>query len=346
MSEFTVKPLDRESIDEQITVYREAFKVQVPFEDTKSTWLVKHYQNPAGNSEIFGAFDGEKLVGINAFMPFVYSFNGKEYRAVQSCISGVLNDYRGKGIWSKIIAFAMDYFKNETDYDFAFGFPNINNSYHGFVKFGWTTVCDMDNYVLINNGAELMRKKIGALAPLAKVAQLQGTRVRISGKLKKGEKAFGVSREEYMKQLGKLPESRRLRILQSDEFMAWKGDYAELSYMAFSRDDEISAICVYAVGNYGGSDIIKLYSVQSINGAPLSKHDLAACVRYLQNKYPSAAFIRTWVKHGEEAAGLYSKLRFMKSKHRNPFIVLPFKDEATEMISDAENWQLSFMDLD
>ena len=35
-------------------------------------WTYKHLKNPFGPSEFFGLFDGDRLVGMSAFMPIEY----------------------------------------------------------------------------------------------------------------------------------------------------------------------------------------------------------------------------------------------------------------------------------
>ena len=142
---FEVKLLDINSIDEQIEVFISAFSSMDTFEKIKETWIKKHYSNPCGNSYIFGVYDNFKLISINAFMPIKYIFKEKELTAVQSCESGTLPEYQGKGIWNLIIKKAMEFFITSTEIDFMLGFPNYTNSYSGFLKRKWISVADVNN---------------------------------------------------------------------------------------------------------------------------------------------------------------------------------------------------------
>jgi GNAT superfamily N-acetyltransferase len=94
--------------------------------------------NPAliGEALIYCVFSSEgKLVGANSFFPSILSYQEKEYRAVQSGDTMVHPDYRGKGIFLKILAFAVQDLK-EKGYSSIYGYAN-GQSYPGFIKFGY-----------------------------------------------------------------------------------------------------------------------------------------------------------------------------------------------------------------
>lgn len=125
---------EKEYTDELILLFNSVFGTNA----TNKTWNYKHYLNPLSPSGIFGAFDGNKLVGMNAFMPMLYSCDNKEYKVVQSCESAVNPKYRRRGIFSGIITIAEKYYF-DNGYDYFIGFPNVENSYGGFLKIGWRT---------------------------------------------------------------------------------------------------------------------------------------------------------------------------------------------------------------
>ena len=122
----------RESAKDQMDIYNLVFN-----EDAKlPKWEKKHYGNPATSQErLYGAFDGDKLVGINGFLEMPYVYKGIEYKLIQSCDTAVDPAYRGQGIFTGIIMNAEEQFTKE-GYDAMIGFPN-GNSHHGFMKMGW-----------------------------------------------------------------------------------------------------------------------------------------------------------------------------------------------------------------
>lgn len=134
MSELEFRKIDGiDYEDELITLFNSVFGRHA----TRDTWEYKHYKNPFQSSGIFGAFDGERLVGMNAFMPMQYTDGRRIYNIVQSCESAVDPKYRRRGIFSGIIL-AAEKFYIAQGFDYFIGFPNPENSYGGFLKIGWT----------------------------------------------------------------------------------------------------------------------------------------------------------------------------------------------------------------
>lgn len=70
----------------------------------------------------FGAFHGERLVGINGFVRHSIVYRNQEMGAFQSCSTATDPDYRGRGIFSKIIKHAQAALASECL--FLCGFPN------------------------------------------------------------------------------------------------------------------------------------------------------------------------------------------------------------------------------
>lgn len=340
-----IRLLDNTTIDAQITVFREAFKLTEEFNVTKEKWIKKHYQNPEHNSYIFGAVEEGKIVGINAFMPIVYFYNSKEVKAIQSCESGVLNSHRGKGIWSKIIKFAFEYFSTLPEYSFAYGFPNYENSYKGFVKFGWTTVCEMDNYLLINNGKEFFAAITGKRFFPANLLCIQKMLVGICKKIPK-EYSFQDDLDGTMLISNK--ENLAGFTLSKDlDFLSWKHDYRELKSFVLMKHKIPVAKATYALETYKNTKVILLYGIDVDESCEEDSVKLRKiCLRELIKREPQTAFIRYWCINGKKT--FVKGLGFLKSKHHNPFIVLPYNSnkELSDVCINVDSWNLSYMDLD
>ena len=347
MGDIVVKRLDEDTIDDQIYVYREAFGHTEDLADIKKRWTVKHYQNPAGNSYVFGAYDGEELVGINCFLPVKYSFNRETVYAVQSCESGVLHSHRGMGIWSKIVRFAELYLKDENKVRFIIGFPNYTTSYPGFVKMGWKTVSDMKNLVLINNGKTFSKtvlhgdRGIG----IARVLGIQKTKVKCASKKMKCAVMRDIDTFDHITEMLNAPSADTFALVYSPEFLYWKSRYAKLRAFEVVTGDTVIARCFYSPTNYSSVPIVKVLAIDTASCDDKEKRGIyAACISYLCKKYPETAFVRAWLTENNWEFGLFRKLGFLRSKHPNPFIVSNLSDDAR--CDQTESWKLSFMDLD
>lgn len=81
------------------------------------------------------ALDDKKVVGFQSFFYWPYTFNKKVYNVFQSGNSIVHSEYRGKGIFGKLLKF-IDNHKEELNIDFLIGFP-VEQSYNSFIRKGW-----------------------------------------------------------------------------------------------------------------------------------------------------------------------------------------------------------------
>lgn len=87
------------------------------------------------------ATDGNKVLGFQSFFYWPYQYNEKIYNSYQSGNSLVHQDYRGKGIFQKL----LDYIETEKDQfkiDFFIGFP-IDKSVGSLVRNKWTNLLNL-----------------------------------------------------------------------------------------------------------------------------------------------------------------------------------------------------------
>ena len=84
------------------------------------------------------AKDGEKVVSVNNWLPWEFVYEGKKYLAFQSCEGATDNDYRGKGLWRKLIKYGNDLLADR-DIAFLFCFPS-NLSYYPLCRAGFHPV--------------------------------------------------------------------------------------------------------------------------------------------------------------------------------------------------------------
>lgn len=340
---FQVKLLNIVSIDEQINVFKKAFNNNENFYSIKEKWINKHFENPIQVSYIFGVYDKSKLVSINAFLVGEYEYEERIYKVVQSCESGTLPEYQGKGIWNIIIKYAMEYFKEQTDVDFMIGFPNFNNSYPGFLKRGWTKVIDMENYILCCNGEEFFysltnrRMKI-----LPKILELQQLKCKLLSS------NFILKNKKEME--NNIENKKIFSLVKSDSFLSWKKKYKNLEEIVI-EEKEKKIIIIYGNEKYKDSNILKIYDIEYKNISNFKEKELylAKGIKKIVKNNKNIAFIRVWTTKYSELSLLLKKLYFIKVRHQNPFIIYLLKESnyLKENIFVEKKWkENSFLDLD
>ena len=336
--DIVIKHLDKTSIVEQIHVVY-SNDIELCLNDYLVKWESKQYKNPLGDSLVFGAYLDGKLVGMNAYMPMEYNYQGQKVKLLQSCDSKVLEECRGKGIWGKLVTFAVDYIFSNTDYACIIGFPNYSNSYPGFVKMKWQTIDHMKNYVMVNNDkalAKLFSNKSFLKRCLARLAGMQ--RLIINYFKSRG---FSVEKCGFEDLLWDDVEDK-MCVEHTTKWLEWKRVYKSIKTLVIKYNGKSLGSCVYSVGKYEGREIC---IIEKFVTARITKRNkkktLASLLYYLKQQEPNAAFVRTWTMGGEEFDSLCKSCLFIKSSHSNPFII---KQPST--VFNGRIWHLSFLDLD
>jgi len=104
------------------------------------------------------SMDGEVVTGFQTLFYWPYQKNNKVYRSFQSGNSIVHPDYRGKGIFQKLLNF-LDENNKDLNIDFLMGFP-VEASFGSFVRNKWANPFNLHWYLkLINPFAFLFSKK-------------------------------------------------------------------------------------------------------------------------------------------------------------------------------------------
>lgn len=332
--------LDIGTIDQQIALYKQSFEIDDTIEQLKPFWEKKHYHNPLGKSLIFGVFIEGELAGMNAYLPCLYQYKNIDVLCLQSCESGVDPKFQGKGIWSRIVKYAVDYIFTETSFDLIIGFPNYRNSYPGFVKMKWDTITNMDNYIMVNNPAKFansisQNRIIKYLSPLL---SLQKTLIKIKNKGCKNLVIEECAPEDF----GPVCSNDRISLKPSAEWLKWKSEYKNEHYLLVLCEEKKIATCAFFIDHFGGETVIRLDTIIYTNeNRLLRKEVLSSIIHHLSCSYPQAAFIRTWTQKDSQFDRDIRGLLFIKSSHPNPFIIKQPKKEF-----DGIEWNLSFLDLD
>lgn len=102
----------------------------------ESFWRWKHINNPFGVSPVLLAFDGQKLIGLRAFMRWQWRKNGKVLPALRAVDTATHPDYRGKKIFQQLTLQLIEELKVSEPPCFIFNTPN-EQSKPGYLKMGW-----------------------------------------------------------------------------------------------------------------------------------------------------------------------------------------------------------------
>ncbi len=336
--QITIKLLDETSVDDQIKIYAESFGYRGSIDKLKEFWMEKHFNNPIDKSAIFGAYVNDELAGINAYTPMDYSYTGRVIHVVQSCESGVAVKFRRRGIWVKIVTYAMEYFKKEGKYEAVIGFPNYRNSYPGFVKMGWLTLFNEENMLMINNGPAVFGTKFPkAISWIGKLAELQ--KIPMSFKSKKSK--YIVEKVESLKL--EMENDDKISLNLSEKWFDWKIGYKNHDLYSVRDDDKIVAGFVVEKNGLDGVRYLKL--IKGFNYCDDNKVYREAFIAFVEFVFKNReiSLLRIWTTEMDK----YKKLGFIHMKsHVNPYIVYPLNEDSRELLADPEKWSVGLLDLD
>lgn len=171
-----IRPIGEESIIDQVTLFNKVFELKWTVEE----WRYYNYQNPLSKGgTIIGAFDGDRLIGITCFMAMKFILDSNVYYALHPCNAAVDPDYRGNGIFTKIIKLAEDYYKN--DYDFMIAYCPNNQSYPAFMKMGWSHILD-NNLLYLKIDTNTIIKRL-FMIPLPEVLNIFSMYFKVKSKI-------------------------------------------------------------------------------------------------------------------------------------------------------------------
>jgi glycosyltransferase involved in cell wall biosynthesis/predicted N-acetyltransferase YhbS len=98
----------------------------------------KHDQNAFGPSYMWVATDGDRIVGLRAFMRWEFVRGGQVLHAVRAVDTATHPDYQGKGLFTAMTLHGLDVIEDD-GVDFVFNTPN-DKSRPGYLKMGWQEV--------------------------------------------------------------------------------------------------------------------------------------------------------------------------------------------------------------
>ena len=349
MSELVYKIGDVETMEQQAELFNQTFNQHASYK----AWKRKHIDNPlSGKCTVMCAFDGDKVVGVNGFLPMDYEYKGQVFHTVQSCDTAVNPDYRGQGIFTKMIAEAQSHFKNE-GFDAVVGFPN-QNSYHGFTKkLGWVEMHRTMKYFYPNTvksvAKNMLDKNVPAvLNPMASVwRNLFCGRYLIKSSGYVVEKKTKIDANEFIS----MQNPEKIHIKMTDEYLNWKLSAGYGLYIAKNKNNQEVCrllVCTYVVDeNYKRGNILIVQRAENVDSASF-KIGAAKIIKILSKEYD---ILSVWQQEDKIVNESLKKLGFIENfseKDGSPFIVkiLTEDEEKKNILLNSELWEPSFIEAD
>ncbi len=102
---------------------------------TVAYWRWKHIDNPFGKSPVLLAFDGDRLIGLRAFMAWHFRYKGELIQGYRAVDTATHPDYQGKGIFTRLTMALLESLQSGVP-SLIFNTPN-RKSRPGYIKMGW-----------------------------------------------------------------------------------------------------------------------------------------------------------------------------------------------------------------
>jgi len=154
---YRIRRYEHNDYNEYVELYEAVYSKKI--DSQYFQW--KHYLNNKINNAplIYLVFnENGQMIGANSFFSSKFMCNDEECLAVQSGDTMVIKEYRGKGLFKKIIQYAMNDLKN-SGYKFIYGFAN-DNSYPGFERLGFSKLYKVNILYKIFNFKNVFSSKL------------------------------------------------------------------------------------------------------------------------------------------------------------------------------------------
>lgn len=118
---------------------------------------------------LIAAIDDKKVAGFQSFFFWPYTNGARSFNSYQSGNSLIHPDYRGQGLFNKMLAF-IETEKERREIDFLMGFP-VEASKRNFLKDQWTNLFDLRWHVRFCNPFGFFSKDLSSIKGFSKGMQ-------------------------------------------------------------------------------------------------------------------------------------------------------------------------------
>jgi len=154
---FSFRKFKMEDLDDYKRLFSFVYSTEI--DDDFFCW--KNLKNPNRDSEVLVYLvlnEKGKIVGANSFFPAKLTFQSREFLIVQSGDSMVSKEYRRRGLWKKVLKYAMKDLK-EKGYGAILGIP-ISNSLPGLKSVGFEVLYEMNRFIRVLDFENVLTSKL------------------------------------------------------------------------------------------------------------------------------------------------------------------------------------------
>jgi GNAT superfamily N-acetyltransferase len=264
------------------------------------------------------ALDGETVAGFQSFFYWPYMLSGKQVNSFQSGNSLVHPDYRGKGIFQKMLAF-IDQENKTLGIDFLMGFP-VEASLRNFIKDKWQNIFDLKWYLKIANPFAFFNFKLNTIGGF--------------------ESGLAYNQTNFTED--------NIRLSNTNDFVLWRDNYLDKeSYCSFIFTKGTEKIIFHLKRNKRKKILNELIIGNILfsgeNSLVLLSESLSTLLSKVKMHFH---FISIAInEQGDfQVKELLEKLGFRKTERSIYFIVKPFTNNS--LVLDPKNWIVYRSDID
>ena len=294
----------------------------------------KHLDNPFGRSYLLVADDGERLVGLRAFLRWQLEAGGAGIHAVRAVDTATHPDVQRTGLFSRLTRAALDELAGEAD--LVFNTPN-DKSRPGYLKLGWQPVGRVPIALRVRRPLRLARglRDPGRLGPRPPVDAQPAARLL-------AERPAALGR---LLAAAATPEDPRLRTRRDLAFLRWRyGAAPLLDYRAVSvdRSGELAGVALFRVRPRAGAweatvaEVLVADGDRRAAGRLLGAVAAAAPVDHLTCHLPA----------GSAAAAAARRRGFVRAPGGMTLVVKPLRDGIRPDPTRLGSWAVSLGDLE
>lgn len=268
MNTYSYRLLTFEDLPGLNRLFKDAFEI-----DPKPEFFSwKYFSNPAGNTIIAGAFDGDQLVGSGAMMPEIMNVLGKE-ELVYKCTDLMTHPLHQKKGISKKVNELLNSAIQEKEVPFTYTLCT-KISTMSFLKNGWTYVGGVINF----------------FKPVIYL--------RIIGLFRKNKFSsfrFYNAVNNYLDSYHFKNDKSLIGIKKTQEFLRWRTSNPNfISGMICSFNDQ--AVNGYLVYSISKTNFIHIVDMEVSGDEEKIKKDLLRCIEYIAVKENCRAVIAMTIK--------------------------------------------------
>jgi hypothetical protein len=350
---FDVGQLDQSTAAQQVALFNQVFNMNM----SESCWLYMHRDNPLSTQyNIFGAVIGEELIGVNGFMSMNFHIGNQMFTAVQSGSSAVNPNYRGQGVFTKIITSA-EVFYRDLQVDFMLGFPN-KNSYPAFMKMGWLHLLDMQWITLPCNIIPMLEMILKISFPKM-INKLTGIFWRKNYSIAKQCNNIEIcvsdtspfSEYEYEQ----INQSEKLAFSKSPVVVKWKLDYnpsSDFRYYVARKDNRLLSFFIVEERVMSQQNGMLWFRIIDWGLMSDNMSDIACSyAKMLLKMRNTADLISLWMPMERRYQDMFKRLGFIKNKKYfpvNPVIIKVLTTDAKKvnLLKNKNNWEPKLIEID